>query len=135
MHLRRRLRDVLRRGRRRLGGAAAALSRSLVGRFLAAMTIRRIYAHMGALAAERGYPRVPYETPYEYLPTLERSFPSNREDVTRITEAYVAVHYGEVPERPEDLAAVQTAWERIREATAVKSRQSRRVPGSRASDV
>ncbi len=135
VHLRRRLRDVLRRGRRRLGGAAAALSRSLVGRFLAAMTIRRIYAYMGALTAERGYPRVPYETPYEYLPTLERSFPNNREDVTRITEAYIAVHYGEVPERPEDLAVVQTAWERIREAAAVKSRQSRRVPGSRASDA
>ena len=135
VHLRRRLRDVLRRGRRRLGGAAAALSRSLVGRFLAAMTIRRIYAYMGALAAERGYPRVPYETPYEYLPTLECSFPNNREDVTRITEAYVAVHYGEVPERSEDLAAVEAAWERIREAAAVKSRQRWRVPGSPGADA
>ena len=135
VHLRRRLRDVLRRGRRRLGGAAAALSRSLVGRFLVAMTIRRIYAHMGALAAERGYPRVPYETPYEYLPTLERSFPNSREEVTRITEAYVAVHYGEVPERPEDLAAVQAAWERIREVVAAEARRRQHVSGSPAADA
>jgi len=112
-HLRRRLRDLLRHGRRRLDEAAAALSQSLIGRLFAAMTIRRIYAHLGALAAEQGYPRAPYETPYEYLPTLERAFPSNREEVACITEAYVAVHYGELPERPEDLAAVRAAWERI----------------------
>jgi hypothetical protein len=79
------------------------------------MTIRRIYAHLGTLAAERGYPRAPYETPYEYLPTLEQAFPDGHEEVGHITGAYVAVHYGEVPEQPEELAAVRAAWERIHE--------------------
>lgn len=55
--------------------------------------------------------------------------------MTRITEAYVAVHYGEVPERPEDLAPVEAAWERIREAAAVESRQRWRVPGSPGADA
>ena len=112
-HLRRGLGDLLRRGRRRLDEAAAALSHTLLGRLFAALTIRRIYAHLGALAAERGYPRSSSQTPYEYLPTLERAFPERREEVARITEAYVAVHYGEMPERPEELASVQVAWEGI----------------------
>jgi hypothetical protein len=89
-----------------------------LGRFFAARTIRRIYAHLSALAAEQGYPRAAYETPYEYLPTLKQAFPENGEDVMCITEAYVAVHYGEVPERLEELVAVQHAWERIREEEA-----------------
>jgi len=134
-HLRRGLRDLLRRGRHRLDEASAALSRSLLGQLFAALTIRRIYAHMSVLAAERGYPRASYETPYEYLPILEQAFPDNREEVTRITEAYVAVHYGEVTERPDNLAAVQAAWECIREAPAVESRQRRCVPGSPAADA
>lgn len=114
-HLRRGLRDLLRRGRRRLDEATAMLRGSRLGQLLTAMTIRRIYAHLGTLAAERGYPRAPYETPYEYLPTLEQAFPDGHEEVGRITGAYVAVHYGEVPEQPLELAAVQAAWERIRE--------------------
>jgi hypothetical protein len=108
------LRDLLRHGRRRLDEAAAALGSSRLGQLFAALTIRRIYAHVNALAAERGYPRAPYQTPYEYLPALERAFPDNREDLARITEAYVAVHYGEVVERPGDLAKVEAAWESIR---------------------
>jgi len=113
-HLRHGLRDLLWHGRHRLDEAAAALSRSFLSRFLAATTIRRIYAHVGALAAERGYPRASYETPYEYLPTLEQAFPYSREEVARITEAYIAIHYGEMPERPDDLATIRAAWERIR---------------------
>ena len=93
-------------------------SDALRGRLFAALTIRRIYAHVGALAADRGYPRLSYQTPYEYLPALERAFPGSREEVARITEAYVAAHYGEVPERPQDLAAVEAAWECIQGRTA-----------------
>jgi hypothetical protein len=113
-HLGQGLRDLLRQGRRRVDEAAAALARSRLGRLFAALTIRRIYAHANGLAAERGYPRAPYQTPYEYLPALELAFPDNREDLVRITEAYVAVHYGEVLERPQDLATVEAAWASIR---------------------
>lgn len=111
--LRRGLDGILRRGRQRLRGATEALRRSQLGQLFAAMTIRRIYAHLGALAEERGYPRALDETPYDYLPTLEKAFPECQEDLARITEAYVAVHYGELPERPEELEAVREAWERL----------------------
>jgi hypothetical protein len=130
-HLRRGLRDLLRRGRQRLDDAAAALRRSRLGRFFVAMTIRRIYAYTGALAAEQGYPRAPHETPYEYLPTLEQAFPDHHEEVARITEAYVAVHYGEVPERPEELALVQAAWDSIRNQADLTALAARRTGRSR----
>jgi hypothetical protein len=116
-NLHRGLEDLLRRGRQRLSEAADALGRSSLGRLFAALTIRRIYAHLVALAAKRGYPRLPYQTPYEYLPVLERAFPNHPEEAARITESYVAVHYGEVPERPEDLAQVRAAWDAIRSQT------------------
>jgi hypothetical protein len=115
LHLRRGLRDLLRDGRQRLDEVASTLPRASLGRLFVIRTIRRIYAHMSALAAERGYGRAPHQTPYEYLPTLEQAFPDCREEVARITGAYVAVHYGEMPERPEDLTIVQSAWKRIRE--------------------
>jgi hypothetical protein len=108
------LRDLWRQGRRRLDAAAAALSRVSLNRFLAALTIRRIYAHLAALAAERGYPRALHETPYEYMPALAQAFPDSRDEVARITDAYIAVHYGEVPERSEEVAVVRAAWQRIR---------------------
>ncbi|MDY7079840.1 MAG: DUF4129 domain-containing protein [Chloroflexota bacterium] len=123
------LHDLLRQGRRRLDEASTALSR-----FFAALTIRRIYAHLNALAAERGYPRAQHETPYEYLPILEQSFPDNREDIASITEAYVAAHYGEVPERLEDLETIRAAWKRIRQATVAESSQRQQAADSSVTD-
>lgn len=54
------------------------------------------------------------ETPYDYLPMLEKAFPQCQKEVAPITESYVAVHYGELPEQAQHLAAVRSAWERIR---------------------
>jgi hypothetical protein len=116
--LRRGVSDLIQRGRRRLGSAAEALGRTRIGRLFAALTIRRIYAHMAALAEERGYPRALDETPYDYLPTLREAFPEHQQEVARITDAYVAVHYGEMPERSEELEAVRAAWQQIRQLIA-----------------
>jgi hypothetical protein len=119
LDLRRGLRELLARGRRRLEDAVAALDDSLLGRMFVAHTIRRVYAELGLLARGQGRPRLPYQTPYEYLPALRETFPTCSDDVALITEAYVAVHYGEMPERPAALAEVREAWRRIREATGV----------------
>ncbi len=113
VQLRTRLGKLLERGQRQLNSVAKTLSNSYLGRAFAALTIRRIYAHMAFLAAKRGYPRARNETPYDYLPTVKRAFPECWQEVTRITESYVAVHYGELPEREEDLSAVRSAWQRI----------------------
>jgi hypothetical protein len=122
IHLRTNLDELLKRGRRRLGGLTEALMHSRLGHLFAALTIRRIYAHMASLAAERGYPRAIDETPYDYLPTLCRAFPESPSEVTRITESYVAVHYGELPERDEEVVEVRSAWQRIQQKVSAPVR-------------
>jgi hypothetical protein len=93
----------------------------LMGRFgpgmqlYAAVSIRKIYANMVRLAETQGFPRQPAQTPYEYLPTLGLAFPDSQAEATTITEAYVNVHYGEVPESLQDLQRIRECWEQIRE--------------------
>jgi hypothetical protein len=93
----------------------------LVGRFgpgmrlYAAVSIRKIYANMARLAERQGFPRQPAQTPYEYLPALDLVFPDCQAEVTAITEAYVSVHYGEVPESLRDLQHIRECWEQIQE--------------------
>jgi hypothetical protein len=87
-----------------------------IRRRLAARSVRRIYAAMTALATERGYPRPAARTPYEHRPTLCQAFPGCEVQVELITEAYVAVHYGDVPETGAELQEIRACWGRLREA-------------------
>jgi hypothetical protein len=86
-------------------------------RRLAARSVRRIYAALTALAAERGYPRPAARTPYEHLWSLRQAFPDCETQVDQITEAYVAAHYGQVPDTRAALQEIKTAWDQVR-ATA-----------------
>src|SRR5690606_6058029 len=62
------LQAMLRGGLDRLGELADTASRFGLGsRFLAAISIRRIYTNLLRLAADAGYPRATSQTPYEYL--------------------------------------------------------------------
>jgi len=92
---------------------------------LAARSIRRIYAALTTLAAERGYARPAARTPYEHLPALRRAFPGCDVQVAQITEAYVAAHYGQVPDSREALAKIRLTWEEVREL----ARRSVPLPG------
>ena len=93
----------------------------LVGRFgsgmrlYAAVSIRKIYANMARLAERQGFPRQPAQTPYEYLPALGLAFPDCQAEAAAITEAYVEVHYGEVPESLRELQRIREYWGQIRE--------------------
>jgi hypothetical protein len=68
---------------------------------------------MEKLAGKRGYPRALSETPYEYYNALYQAFPALSEDIHKVTEAYIAVRYGEVPENETALHDVRAAWERL----------------------
>jgi hypothetical protein len=83
-------------------------------RRLAARSIRRIYAAVTALAADRGYPRPQARTPYEHMWALRKAFPGCESEVERITVAYVAAHYGQVPDSREELEEIQAAWAQVR---------------------
>ena len=83
-------------------------------RWLAALTVRRLYARMVHEAAKRGQQRLPAQTPLDYLPHLNRAFPNAAQDVGAITDAYVAAHYGELPDDDAALARLREAWDRVR---------------------
>jgi hypothetical protein len=96
-------------------GEQNPLSRMLdLRRWLAAVSIRRLYARMGYEAAKRGFPRKAAQTPYDYLIQLGSAFPGADADVRLITDAYVAAHYGQVPDTDDELAQIRAAWERAR---------------------
>jgi len=106
--------NSLRDGWDRLKDIAGLVGRFGAGmRLYAAVSIRKIYANMTRLAERQGFPRQPAQTPYEYLPALDLAFPDCQAEATAITEAYVDVHYGEVPESFRDLQRIRECWEQI----------------------
>ncbi len=80
-----------------------------------AVSIRIIYWQMCRAAAGVGFTRSDSETPYEYQSTLKRIWPTNTKDVQTITNAYVQIRYGEIPESKEELDAIKAAWQRLEE--------------------
>jgi hypothetical protein len=115
------LREWAKGGRGQLAAALGLVERSGWRGLFAALTIRRIYAQMQRLAAEQGYPRAASQTPYEYERTASRAFPDATTEVHTITEAYVAVHYGEVPETDAELHDIRASWERLQESLRTRS--------------
>jgi Domain of unknown function (DUF4129) len=82
--------------------------------WLAAMTVRRLYARATREAAKRGAARWASQTPLDFLPRLREAFPHAVAEVGMLTDAYIAAHYGEVPDTREALDALRAAWERMR---------------------
>ncbi|MCA9981506.1 MAG: DUF4129 domain-containing protein [Anaerolineales bacterium] len=78
-----------------------------------AASIRRIYQQMVAIAAEDGYPRGEAETPFEYQAQLDALWPQATAETSLITQAYVRVRYGELPETRSELEAIFAAWQQL----------------------
>lgn len=95
-------------------------------RILAAMRIRRIYAKLLRLSAELGRSRPASSTPNEFLPHLYGLFPLLDEELMRITQAYVRVRYGELPENLEQIEAIEVAWRKVR-ARGKQLRKERKI--------
>ncbi len=85
-----------------------------------ATTIRRIYQHMCAAADGAGYPRREAETPYEYLTKLTQVWPENSSESRIITEAFIKVRYGEVPESKEEFENIKSAWQKLENTPPVE---------------
>jgi hypothetical protein len=84
------------------------------GQLLAAARIRQVYAHLLAQSARLGSPRKAAVTPLEYLPQLEELYVEHAADTRLITQAYLKIRYGELPETEAEVQAVLRAWERVR---------------------
>jgi len=100
--------------------------RSHLERQRIANRIRAIYQALLDLAQALGQPRPPALTPLEFLPMLQILFPEQGTALRVLTQAYVKVRYGEIPEDPAELAQVEDAWKHI-EAEGQKRLQELRA--------
>lgn len=91
-----------------------------------AVTIRRIYKQMMQTASQNGHPKLKSETPYEYLTTLDKAWPQNPQDLRVITDAYVKIRYGELPETDQELSLIQQAWQQLQQAQLVSENSQAR---------
>jgi hypothetical protein len=64
-----------------------------------------------------GTHRRPASTPYEHLPSLERSL-EPRDELAPVTEAYVRVRYAEIDPPAEEVAALAARVDQIHQAEA-----------------
>jgi len=83
------------------------------GRLAAAQRVRQIYAALLDLSAALDCPRPSFATPWEFLPALSGAFPGCDADLQAITRMYVRVRYGQYPEDPHEIQAVEAAWARL----------------------
>jgi hypothetical protein len=113
------LQDGLRRaleGLRNLGRRETRGQRS-------AATIRKMYASVVDMAEEAGYPRELAETPYEHREILYQAFPGGESAVDAITEAYVRVHYGEVPDTREEMEQLRLYYRELQGLVTDKAQE------------
>jgi hypothetical protein len=85
--------------------------------------VRYFYLSAERRAAEAGRPRHRHQTPYEYEADLDESFPDLEDDLSGLTEAFVAARYDSRPLDKEDADAVKPLWQRIK--AALRRRRSR----------
>lgn len=108
--------DDLERTRRPGLGRRLVSRLTLLKGWRAAASIRRVYRQMCESAASQGYARLSTETPYEYLVSLSQVWPDNPRETGLITEAYVKVRYGEIPETKDELDEILAAWKLLANA-------------------
>ncbi len=102
------------RGKKRLADVVNLIRQFGIGGDLrAAATIRRIYAALTVLAAQHGHQRAESQTPLEFLGVLKAEWTALAEPLTIITNAYINVHYGQLPEGDAGLARVRSAWDEV----------------------
>jgi hypothetical protein len=61
-------------------------------------------------------PRPEAQTPLEFVPKLERIFPEFSLEINSITQAYMNVRYGLLPETQDDVTRIEDAWKKLHAA-------------------
>jgi hypothetical protein len=108
---------TLGRGMRWLRDIAGLVRRFGLGRqLLAAISVQNVYANLCRLAWQRGHPRHPAQPPDDYLPILGQVFVGQEEALSRITAAYMQVHYGEQPVTSAELVQIRKDYDAVRAA-------------------
>ncbi len=99
---------------KRLFKALSGLQQGVGGNLFGVLTIRWAYSRMERMGRKRGFPRDKAQTPYEYRAALAQAFPGGENDIRTITNAYVAIRYGELPENNTELEQVRRALDALK---------------------
>lgn len=112
----RQLAAAVQEGLRRLrGGNATAPWRYVSLRRLSpAERVRFFYLALVRRGGERGWPRRPSETPYEYESDLNASIPEAGDDVAALTDAFVEARYSPHPVTAQAAEVARRRWEQLR---------------------
>jgi hypothetical protein len=78
------------------------------------LNIREIYRHLLREAASSGLARGRHETPVEYSGRLGRMVPESREPLTRLTDMYEGVRYGEIDAKEKQVDSANGLWRTLR---------------------
>ncbi|MFH1015961.1 MAG: DUF4129 domain-containing protein [Chloroflexota bacterium] len=78
-------------------------------------SIRQIYRQLLSWAATQDYPRLAFQTPYEYLYTLEAALPESREPLEFITQSYVSARYGRYAPSEAELDQLKESWHQVKQ--------------------
>lgn len=123
------LRAALRKRIRRMtSGLEQVFNLDSARKFLMAARIRRVYARLLDLSAKLGHPRPLSATPLEFLPSLEKIVPNSERELDVITQAYLRIRYGELPETHQEVEIVETAWNHVRSHGQDQLKANRRLP-------
>jgi hypothetical protein len=77
-------------------------------------SVREIYRQLLSWATREGWPRVPFQTPSEYLVTLETMVPSARDELRYITRSYISTRYGAAIPTRDELSELKRDWQKIK---------------------
>lgn len=78
-------------------------------------SIRQIYRQLLGWATAQGYPRLAFQTPYEYLYTLEALLPASRDSLGFITQHYVSARYGLASPSEAELHQLKASWHQVKQ--------------------
>jgi hypothetical protein len=86
------------------------------GRLRAAAQIRQVYADLMDAFEQLDLARTEAQTPLEFLPTMQGRLAGHEGEFALITDSYLKIRYGELPENRAEVDAVHSAWKSIRAA-------------------
>jgi len=77
-------------------------------------SVSQIYHKLLQWVGGGGWPRPAFQTPYEYLYTLEELLPMSKDALRFITERYVSARYGSSLPTEEELHQLKQSWHQVR---------------------
>jgi hypothetical protein len=80
------------------------------------LSVRQIYARLQTWAGRMGYPRLPQQTPIEYLVALSAVMPELADELNDVTKAYIDARYGPLPTSIDTVQSANAAWQRVERA-------------------